>query len=203
MFSEQEVSVRLQKLYRSTPIAALLVASVLVVALAFQNRGLIERIQQLATRARDPYSGLYLPAISIATVTGDSAKLGECADCRAQLLFVFTTTCGFCRASLPAWKRIATAFNGDPDIEVYGISADSSEITHQFAIEHRLEFPVVSFTERRLRALYRSDAVPQTLILNPRGRVDFARLGALTDSAAVDSVIRIIHGIVTAGAWPR
>ena len=49
--------------------------------------------------------------------------------------------------------------------------------------------PVVSFTDRRLRALYRAGITPQTLIVDAEGKVSYARVGALTEAAAIDSVL--------------
>ena len=144
---------------------------------------------EAAVRARDPYPGFYVPAIDAATLAGDTVRLGECAPRRIQLLFVFSTTCDFCRASLTAWKTIASELRDDSGVEIYGISVDSVEATRAFLAQHDIEFPVVSFAERKVRALYRSGIVPQTVVLDAEGMVRYARLGAITEAVVVDSVL--------------
>ena len=180
---------RLQKLYTSILVVALVAAAALVVVLAFQKRALMERQQELAARSRDPHPGFYVPAIDIETVTGDSVRLGETADRGVQLLFVFATTCDFCKASLPAWKEIAAQVGQKSVARIYGISVNPAEETEVFVSEHDIGFPVVSFADRKLRALYRSYIVPQTVVLDSEVRVEYARVGAVTENAVIDSII--------------
>ncbi len=95
----------------------------------------------------------------------------------------------FCKASLSAWKRIAGEFAANSQVEVVGISVDSVQVTREYVEEHGLEFPVVSFTDRKLRALYRAGITPQTLIIDAEGKVSFTRIGAVTETGAIDSII--------------
>ena len=55
--------------------------------------------------------------------------------------------------------------------------------------EHDIRFPVVSFEDQKLRALYRSRVVPQTLLLDADGVVTYARLGSVEETVVIDSVI--------------
>ena len=100
---------------------------------------------------------------------------------QVQLLFVFATECTHCRASLPAWNQIAADLLHYPGIQVIGISTDSVAPTRSFVAEHGIQFSVVSFEDRKLRALYRSRVVPQTLLLDCDGVVMYARLGAVEE----------------------
>ena len=109
--------------------------------------------------------------------------------------FRFSTTCEFCKASLPAWRRIAGELAASAQIEVVGISVDSVQVTRDYIEEHGLEFPVLSFTERRLRALYRTVAFPQSLVLNANGEVAYARLGSVTEASAIDSIIQMSRSV--------
>ena len=178
-----------QKLCSAALTLAVVAAAALVVALAVQKRSLLVQIEQAAVRARDPYPGFYVPAIDAETLAGDTVRVGECAPGRTQLLFVFATTCEHCRASLPAWRRIASELSNEFGVEVYGISVDSVEATRAFVTQHNLGFPVVSFVDPKLRALYRSGIVPQTVVLDAQGMVNYARLGAVTENATVDSIL--------------
>ncbi|UCD24379.1 MAG: TlpA family protein disulfide reductase [Gemmatimonadota bacterium] len=106
-----------------------------------------------------------------------------------QILFVFTTTCQYCKASLPAWKQIAAELAASERAEVVGVSIDSVEPTRRYLVEHGIELPVVSFTDRRLLALYRAGTTPQTLIIDADGRVGYSHLGAVTDPLVIDSIL--------------
>ena len=105
---------------------------------------------------------------------------------------MFSTSCEFCKVTLPAWKRIAGTFAGNSQVKVVGISVDGVQVSREYVDEHGLEFPVVSFTDRKLRALYRAGITPQTLIVDAEGKVSFARIGAVTETGAVDSIIEAV-----------
>lgn len=186
---------RLSKLYPVVLVVALIAAAALVVVLARQQQALVDRVESLTTRVRDPYPGFYVPALTLRSVSGDSVRLGEATPGNVQLFFVFSTTCDHCRASLQAWNRVASEFAQDPHVEVYGISIDSAEVTRTYVAEHHLQFPVVSFADRKLQALYRSNVFPQTLVIDAEGRVRYARLGALTGDSATDSIVQLSRSI--------
>ena len=170
-------------------LVALATASLLVVVLALQKRDLTERVEGLTTRARDPYPGLYFPAATLPSLSGDSVSLGQAPPGHVQVFFVFSTTCQFCKESLPGWKQIARDLADNSQVELLGISLDSVPATRSYVTEHGIDLTVVSFTDRKLRALYRAWITPQTLIVNAEGRVSYARIGVVRDNAAIDSIM--------------
>ena len=198
----------LAKIRSMVLVVALTAAAVLVVALALQKRALLDRNENLTTRIRYPYPGLYVPAVTLPSVSGDSVLLGQAPPGQVQLLFVFSTTCEFCKASLPAWKQIAAELAANERVEVVGISIDSVEPTRRYLAEHGIELPVVSFIEPRLLAMYRAGTTPQTLIIDADGRVGYSHLGAVTELLVIDSIInaattvaaRVLAGRPNAGA---
>jgi len=171
----------------------LFTAMSLLVLLSLQNRALINRTLELAAKARDPHPGVYVPAVSLETVEGDSVRLGQSDEGRQQLLFVFSTRCDHCVASLPAWNRIAFQLEDDPHVQVVGLSTDSAGPTRAFIKSHNIRFPVVSFVDHKLRSLYRARMVPQTILIDPKGVVTYARLGAMGEDLVADSVIAQAH----------
>jgi len=174
-------------------VVVLTAAAVLMVALALQKRDLLARIEGLTTRTRDPYVGMYVPAVTLPSVNGATVLLGQAPPGQAhQVLFVFSTSCEFCKASLSAWKRIAGKFAGNSQVEVVGISVDSVQVTREYVEEYGLEFPVVSFTDRKLRALYRAGITPQTLIIDAEGKVGYVRVGAVTEAVVIDSIVEAV-----------
>ena len=94
-------------------------------------------------------------------------------------------------------KRMVSKLRGPSGVEILGVSVDSVEVTQQYLVEHHLEFPVVSFTDGKLRALYRSNLMPQTLVIDAQGKVQYAYLGALTETSVTDSIIRVVRDVAS------
>ncbi len=170
-------------------VVALLAASTLVVVLGFQNRSLRDRTRELFAMTREPHRGFVLPTVKLETIAGDSVQLAKSDSGHAQLLFVFATACRHCRASLSAWNQIADHLGHNTGVQIIGISTDSILPTQSLVAEHEMRFPVVSMVDPKLRALYRSRVVPQTLLLDANGIITYARLGAVEGIVAIDSIM--------------
>lgn len=178
------------RLYRVVTPAAVVAAVVLVVVLGVQNRSLKGRYARMVERATRPYPGMYVPAFDAVTIDGDSVRIGDAPDGAAQALFFFTTTCEYCRATLPAWRRIAQAGH-ESGVAAYGIQLDSAHLAPRYVTEHALRFPVIHLSDRRLLALYRVERVPLTLLVDS-GRVSYARRGQIAEQVVVDSILAVL-----------
>jgi peroxiredoxin len=176
-------------------LALLIVASGLVVDLAIQNRSLRAGNLGLSRRLSLVHAGMYEPTFQTTTFDGKPAVIGASASGSRQVLFVFTTTCPYCKRTVGAWQRIADSLGVLRDVkaEVFGISLDSGTPARRYVGEHHLTFPVVEFPERKLPVLYRTRSVPSTVVLDSVGRVIFARVGYLADSLLVDSVVSAVR----------
>ncbi|MBV9109632.1 MAG: TlpA family protein disulfide reductase, partial [Gemmatimonadetes bacterium] len=108
-----------------------------------------------------------------------------------QVLFVYTTTCPYCKATLPAWKRITAVADTmtAAKAQVYGVSLDSADVTRRYAQANALPYPTVRFPEERYVSMYRASAVPLTLVLDERGRTVYAHVGEISAPAVIDSVL--------------
>lgn len=121
--------------------------------------------------------------------------MGEPGLGRRQLLFVFTTTCPFCRATLPVWDRMVDSVRRlAMPVDIVGLSLDSTALTGDYARLHALPFPVAVMTEARHRFLFRAGAVPQTVVVGSGGRIRYATTGRLSEGAVLDSVYRALLG---------
>ncbi len=183
--------------------ALLALASVLVVALglvailAVQNRALEARNAELAERLVFPYRGLVVPAFEGVTLSGDSVRIGSGPDSALrQVLLFFTTTCPYCKASIPVWNAVATR-GRELGFAVYGVVLDSLDLARAYVAEHGLTYPVVPLPERRLAELYRIRRVPMMLVVDAAGRIRYARWGEVSSGTVLDSVVAAAHG--TAG----
>jgi peroxiredoxin len=137
----------------------------LVVVLGIQNRRLRAENRKLVERFTEPHRGVVVPTFEGTTLDGDTVTVGEAPDSGRQVLFVFTTTCPYCVASLPAWRQIAATIQSAPSLraQVLGVSLDSAAVTRRYATAHGLRFPILTFPARKLSYLYRARSVPQTL----------------------------------------
>lgn len=172
---------------------ALGAALALVVALGLKNRSLRAQYADLLERVTWPHAGMYVPRFEAVTLAGDSVTVGEAPDDGAQVLFFFTTTCPYCRASVPYWKRIHAALAGDTGVEVYGVQLDSLHLGPPYVRQHGIEYPVVGLEDRGMVSRYRIRRVPMTLVVDGEGRVRYARRGQLGGPAAADSVIAAVR----------
>jgi peroxiredoxin len=77
-------------------------------------------------------------------------------------------------------------------VQVLAISLHPADTTRRYVAEHALRYPVLTFPQAKLERLYRAVAVPQTVVLDWRGTVLYAKTGTL-DPASRDSV----YGAVT------
>jgi len=169
----------------------LLAMSALVVVLAHRQQKLTEAYRTLRLRTSLPSAGAAVPTFRALTLDGDSITIGEGPDPLAkQVLFVLTTSCPFCRQTLPTWARIADSVSTlrQGQVVVAAISLDSLDLTQDYVRQHQLRYPVVLFPAKKLRRLYRASAVPQTLVLDHEGRILYARTGLLEPRAVVDSI---------------
>jgi len=170
---------------------ALVLALVLVVVLGRRLDALGEEYHKVRRLASRLHAGSVVPAFRAATLNGDSLTIGEAPrpDSR-QVLLVLTTTCPYCKATLPVWARLADSLTRLPNhsIQVIAISLDSVEATRRYVKEHSLAFPVVTFPSAKLKRLYRAGTVPETVVLDKDGRVLHARTGVLDVPAVLDSI---------------
>ena len=178
-------------------LAAFALASSLVVVLAIQNRDGIERYQKLQQKVVEPHAGLYVPTFSARAHNGAAITVGERSDGGRQLVYLLRSTCPYCEQSLPAWSQLAAIADTlrSPRVTVVGVATDVDSVAMSYATAKELSYPVVAFPSAKLRALYRANRVPATLVLDSAGKILFVKRGVLTNPAAVDSIIVALRWI--------
>jgi peroxiredoxin len=188
----------MDRITRNLPYVALVAAAALVVVLGKQKGDLITRYNELQVKylraVREPLPNSFMPAFQTSTLDGRPVTIGQLSQPGRQVLLVYTTTCPYCKASLPAWKRITGVVDTmtAPRAQVIGISLDSADVTQRYAARNALPYPTVRFPEQKLISMYRAGAVPLVLVLDETGRTVYSRLGELSAPAAVDSVIAAV-----------
>jgi len=170
-------------------LALLVTAALLVVVLAQRVQALRTQVDTLREHSTLLYPGYLLPAFEAQTVGGQRVLVGRALPGGRQMLLMFTTTCPHCLASVPAWNRIAEATERDSTIEVVGLCLNGADLASRYAAEQGLRFPVVVLADPTLRFLYRTQTVPQAVVLDAEGRVVHVRHGRVEGGAAVDSLL--------------
>lgn len=174
-------------------------AVALVVTLAVQNRRLEAAYVALIERATSPHAGYRVPWVPVRTLAGESLTLGAPEAGGVQVLFFYTTTCPHCRATVPAWSRIAKRAG---DAAVLGIQLDWLYPAAAYRDSMGLTYTVVpldSAVAVRVADWYRVRGVPLTLVVGPDGRVGYVRRGRIVDSLTVDSVLTAVEVATRSG----
>jgi len=173
---------------------ALLLACSLVLVLSRRLQTLTLAYRKLRVLSVLPHAGAVVPTFRALTLAGDSVTVGEGDDsAAAQVLFVFNTSCPFCRETLPVWKRLSDSLGRlRRPVQVLGISLDSAGVTSRYVFQHQLQFSVLTFPVPKLVRLYRATSVPQTVVLDHTGTVAYARTGLLTAPKVLDSIYRAV-----------
>jgi peroxiredoxin len=169
----------------------LVCATALVVLLALRLRSVRADNATLRDRERSLATGMYVPHLDLPLVTGGRAVIGAPEADTPELVFILNTTCGFCIRSLPAWQDLAQRVKG-LGVQVHGLSLDSLARTRAYLEDHQLTFSTALLLDRRDQALLRADVVPQTLLVDARGLVRYARRGTFTQAAG-DSIVALLR----------
>lgn len=184
-------------------IAALALASALVVALGWQLHQARENQRWLSQRATQPYIGMYVPRIAMASLDGASRTLGQ-PERDYQVLYFFTTGCPHCRASAPLVKAIAAQLDAASEgrAEMLGVALDPAAAAGAYAREHGFAFPVIATQDRRSAMLFRARNVPLLLVIGRDGRVRYARVGAINTKEGVNGVLTAVRRKEASAAGP-
>lgn len=179
--------------------AALVLASAIIVVLALQQRSLKREIAECRTRMRTLHRGAFVPAVRVPTIEGDTVILGQSPSGAPQLLLVLTTTCPYCKASLPHWQKLAPEAQ-DLGAQVFAVSLDAAAATDAYRDEHQLDLPFVILERWKDKVLYRAWSVPQTAVLDADGRVVHVTLGVFDRPQARDSVLAALRTLAASVA---
>lgn len=111
-----------------------------------------------------------------------------------QIVFLFTTTCPFCKQSLELWDQIIEEAK-ERNILTLGISLDSRLNTMAFAKANHLNFSIFCTTnDKEFKKKNKITGVPITLVLNRTGQVENVWYGLLS-AAEVSEVVSTISNL--------
>lgn len=173
------------------PWALVALLTAMLVLLSSRHRKLREDFLEHRRSDGRAAVGMFVPAFTAKTVTGEDRTVGTPVPGGAQILLYLTSTCPYCKLTLPYWKQLPQrlAARPAPKTELLAVTTDSVGAAEAYARANTLPFLLVPFPDRKLMAMYRAFSTPQTVVIDSTGRVIYSRHGVITNMTAIDSVI--------------
>ncbi len=155
---------------------ALLTAALLFVG--HQNRQWKEILADAFPNDKIPAVGNPFVGLDITTTDNQPAAWGIKTADRPTVLFLFSANCASCETHVDAWLDLYDQF-GD-EYRFLGIGLDPTAQVADFVERSKLPFPAVVPKDPRLfQQLNGIHAVPQTLLVSPRGSVSRHHAGRI------------------------
>jgi len=161
--------------------AVLLAANI---ALIHQNSQLKAQLS-LPPPLMEAAAGAQVPDLRGVDVEGKPVEVLYGKDSRKVLVMVFSPTCPFCDQNWPKWQQVISSL--DPSAIRPVLVDVTSTTTAGFISQHQLSsLPVILKADPRDTMDYRMHLTPQTILVDPNGKVEKVWTGVMTDSAVAD-----------------
>jgi peroxiredoxin len=154
------------------------------IALIHQNRQLKAQLSQ-PPPALELTTGTQMPDLQGFDPEGKPVEVLYGKDPRKVLVFVFSPTCPFCEQNWPKWEQVISALDHSA-VRPVGVDVTSTSKA-PFLSQHQLSgLPVFEKVEPHVMLNYHFQLTPQTILLDPDGKVEKVWTGVMTDSAVAD-----------------
>jgi len=165
--------------------------SVCCVVLLAANIGLLRQNRQLKAQLSLPpptleaAAGAQMPDLRGFDPDGKPVEVLYGKDPRKVLVLVFSPTCPFCDQNWPKWEQLISALDHSV---VRPVAVDvTSTAKAPFLQQHDLTgMPVLMRIDPLVMVNYRFQLTPQTILMDPAGKVEKVWTGVLNDSAVAD-----------------
>lgn len=172
-------------------------------SLVIQNQMLRQALERRPVERPSTYeSGEALPELPLTSLSGESRTIADITrSYNATVVAFLTTTCPFCRESLPVWERVHNELRANGG-SVIGISLDPVEETQRYVEEHTIAWPTYVISDLRERSTVKVPAVPVTLAIAEKLTISGVWMGVLAaeDAPAILSATRLEANSVV--SWP-
>ncbi len=134
-------------------------------------------------------AGTRVPALKGKFRDGSEAALAYGVDRRYTILLVYSPACPVCEDNWPNWDDII--HHNDAGVRV--VAVDLSSMTRpDYISAHKMErVPIIQHVDPSSMLDYRLRKTPETIVLDPAGRVVGAWVGAL-DKKAVREIVAAV-----------
>ena len=152
----------------------------LIIGLAAENRDLKAQLaQERASPLADSLApGDAIPAVAVSALDGSAMPLPEMLEHGGVVVYL-TTTCPYCRQTLPTWDGLAERYE-QLGVPFVGVSLHDAESTRAYVTETGIDWPMgvldaASSVDPKVRK------VPFTVLVGSQGVVDRVWLGPLVE----------------------
>src|SRR5690348_10711994 len=154
------------------------------IALIHQNSQLKAQLS-LPPQAMEAAAGTQMPDLRGVDLAGKPVEVLYGKDSRKVLVLVFSPTCPFCDQNWPKWQQVISSLDRSA---VRPVLVDvTSSTTAGFVSQHQLSsLPVILKADPRATVDYRMHLTPQTILVDPNGKVEKVWTGVLNDSSLAD-----------------
>ncbi len=160
---------------RMIKVLLLLPLGILVLVVAIGMLGGLEK-----GRKKRPRPSIGEPArdFTFPDLEGREVSLSDYLGKKVVFVNVWATWCTSCKEELPTVQKLYEKFRGD-DFEVLAVSIDAlgRKAVEPFMKEFGLTFPALLDTTGSIQLLYGTTGVPESFIIDKRGRVAYIEIG--------------------------
>ena len=151
-----------------------------IIYLILQNR----RLQQALTNPRTYFKTLtkdqQVPSFRGTDVNGKEVFITYTPSSPHTILFWFSPGCHACDLNIEFWKGLYEKYQHQ-NLRFFGLCVSGPEETRKFIKEFGIPFPVIMMSDPILVESYKGNVIPQTLLIDPEGKVKGAWPGPLED----------------------
>jgi peroxiredoxin len=154
------------------------------IALIHQNSQLKAQLS-LPPPALEVAAGAQMPNLQGFDPDGKPVEVDYGKDPRKVLVLVFSPTCPFCEQNWPKWEHVISSLDRSV-VRPVGVDVTSTA-KEPFLSQHQLTgLPVIEKVDPKVMLNYRFQLTPQTILLDPNGKVEKVWTGVMTDSSVAD-----------------
>ncbi len=168
------------------------------VVLLAANIALIPQLS-LPPPVMEAAAGAQVPDLRGVDLEGKPVEVLYGKDSRKVLVLVFSPTCPFCDQNWPKWQQVISSLDRSA---VRPVLVDvTSTTTAGFVSQHQLSgLPVILKADPRATVDYRMHLTPQTILVDPNGKVEKVWTGVLNDSSLADLKQHLADSKITVNA---
>jgi hypothetical protein len=161
------------------------VATLLLVLSVAVNVGLAAKVRSLQDKLDITQTGHYLQPgagvspMGVKALDGSEAEIAYSGQALPTVVYVFSTTCHWCKENLESEKALAASTAGRYRFVALALDADRDAVA-KYVGENGLTFPVYYGPSTATMRSYRLGGTPQTIVISSDGKVVEEWSGAYT-----------------------